>query len=113
MNTFIHLFTRSFINKNSINNVPMIWETLKCCLRGELIKTGSFKNKMQQREESKLLAKIKLLQSLLSNEYKDETWAELCKLEVKYDDITRGTIEYKLKRAKLNYYESGEKAGKL
>lgn len=68
---YIHSFMD--INKNSINNVPIIWETLKCCLRGELIKVGSFKNKMQQQEESKLLTKIKLLQSLLSNEYKDET----------------------------------------
>lgn len=32
---------------------------------------------------------------------------------MKYDVITTGKIEYKLKGAKLNNYESGEKAGKL
>ena len=32
---------------------------------------------------------------------------------MKYDDIIRNKIEYKLKRAKLNYHECGEKAGKL
>lgn len=32
---------------------------------------------------------------------------------MKYDDIIREKTEYKLKTAKLNYYESGERAGKL
>uniref|UniRef100_A0A671TPK8 Reverse transcriptase domain-containing protein n=1 Tax=Sparus aurata TaxID=8175 RepID=A0A671TPK8_SPAAU len=108
---YIHTFMD--INKNSINDLPVIWEALKCCLRGELIKIGSFKKKIQQQEESKLLTRIKLLQSSLSNEYKNEIWTELCKLKMKYDDIVRKKTEYKLKRAKLNDYESGEKAGKL
>ena len=82
---YIHTFID--INKNSINDLPMIWEALKCCLRGELIKISSFKKKIQQQEENKLLPRIKLLQSSLSNEYKNEIWMELCKLKMKYDDI--------------------------
>ena len=67
---YIHTFID--INKNSINDLPMIWEALKCCLRGELIKIGSFKKKIQHQVESKLLTKIKLLQSSLSNKYENE-----------------------------------------
>ena len=77
------------MNKNSISDTPLIWETLRCCLRGELIKISSLKNKKQHQEENKLLTEIKLLRNSLSNEYKD-----------KYDDIIRNKIEYKLKRAK-------------
>ena len=67
---YIHTFMD--INKNSISDTPLIWEALKCCLRGELIKISSLKNKKQHQEENRLLTEIKSLQNLLSNEYKDK-----------------------------------------
>lgn len=47
------------------------------------------------------------------NEYNEGNWAELCKPKMKYEDVIRNKIEYKLKRAKLNFYDCGEKKGKL
>ena len=102
---------RKIIQETQENNPntdpPLLWDTVKCRVRGETIAYAS-KNKREHGEKiKKLEKKLQMLQeNLLSNQYEIE--------DVKTEltaEIEKKT-QYAIFRTRMKYYDEGEKASK-
>src|SRR4029434_4165481 len=90
-----------------------VWEASKAYIRGYLISQSSYRKKMANLKIKDLESQIKSKETELAQCYSEHRFKEVCNLKYQLNEICNKKAEYALFRLKTNFYESGEKAGKL
>lgn len=100
-------------NHNDSSSYSLLWETLKCYLRGQIISYSALSNK-------KINGKLNALTSVISNldqKYALNPSPELLKqrldLQAEFDLISTKEAERLLLCSRGSYYEHGDKASRL
>lgn len=89
------------------------WVVFKVFIRGVLISITSSKSKAYKQELTALNTKIKLLEKNLSDKDDLTIHQELLTLRTKYNKLSAKKAAASLMMLRQNYYDQGEKAGKL
>lgn len=89
------------------------WEAFKVFIRGVLISVTSNKSKSYKKELTALDTKIKLLEKNPSHKDDLTIHQELLTLRTKYNEVSAKKAAASLMMLRQNYYDQGEKAGKL
>ena len=105
--------TEFFALNMGSTNISTVWECSKAYIRGQIIARLSRRKKETIGRIKQLEAEISNLEKELIRYYSNNRFQELCKLKFELNEIYNRKAEYALFRLKTNYYESGEKAGKL
>ena len=100
-------------NVGSTETIATVWDASKAFIRGKLIAQSSKKKKESIEQVRKLENEIGLLEKDLAEHYTEEVYKELCKCKFKLNGIYNKKTEYALFRLRTNFYEGGEKTGKL
>lgn len=104
----------SFISINKETASPtMVWESLKTYLRGETISYTSWKKKQYLLKTKTLESEIRNLEKEHSQTHSDMTFRLLDIKRTEYNLLTTRGIENAMARTKQQYYEHGDKNGKL
>ncbi|MCI4381688.1 hypothetical protein PGIGA_G00254930, partial [Pangasianodon gigas] len=85
----------------------------KILFRGKLIAQAAKKKRENLNRIKELEKEIKNRELQLINMFSDNQYQELCKLKYQLHEIYNKKVEYALYRLKTNFYEGGEKTGKL
>lgn len=101
------------LNMGSTERVGTVWEASKAYIRGKLIAYASKKKKEQMQRINTIETELKTLEKRLSECYDEILLRQICDLKLQINDIYNKKVEYALFRLNTNFYESGEKAGKL
>lgn len=89
------------------------WEAFKVFIRGVILSVTSSKSKNFKKELTELDTKIKLIEKTLSYKKDSNTHQELLNLRTKYNELSAKKAAASLMMLRQNYYDQGEKAGKL
>lgn len=89
------------------------WEAFKAFIRGVIISVTSIKSKRCRKELTELNTKITLIEKSLPCKNDLNTYQELLKLRTKYNELSAQKAAASLTMLRQNYYDQGEKAGKL
>ncbi len=89
------------------------WEAFKVFIRGVILSVTSSKSKRYKKELTELDTKIKLIEKTLSNKNDLTIHQELLNLRTKYNELSTKKAAASLMMIRQNYYDQGEKAGKL
>ncbi len=89
------------------------WEAFKVFIRGVILSVTSSKSKSYKKELTELDTKIKLLEKTLSYNNGSSLHQELLNLRTKYNELSAKKAAASLMMLRQNYYDQGEKAGKL
>lgn len=89
------------------------WEAFKVFIRGVILSVTSSKSKSFKKELTELDTKIKLLEKTLSNKNDSNIHQELLNLRTKFNELSAKKAAASLMMLRQNYYDQGEKAGKL
>uniref|UniRef100_A0A3P9I561 Reverse transcriptase domain-containing protein n=1 Tax=Oryzias latipes TaxID=8090 RepID=A0A3P9I561_ORYLA len=101
------------INIGSTDRLATVWDALKAFMRGKCLGYSS-KKARESREKIKILEnQIKEWEKQLAQNYNESTFKEICKLKFNLHETYNKKAEYALFRLKTNFYEKGEKTGKL
>ena len=113
--TSLDIYLRDFfdLNVGSTKRIASVWEASKAYIRGYLISQSSYRKKMANLKIKDLESQIKNKETELAQCYSEHRFKEVCNLKYQLNEIFNKKAEYALFRLKTNFYESGEKAGKL
>ena len=100
-------------NTGSVDRFGTVWEASKAHIRGKVIAFSSKKKREQIRRLKDLESQLKELEKSLSEKHSDPLLKKVCDLKFQINEIYNKKAEYALFRLKSNFYESGEKSGKL
>ena len=101
------------INMGSTERIATVWEASKAFIRGKLIAQSSKKKKESIEQIRNLESEIVTLEKDLADHYTEELYQKLCRCKFQLNGIYNKKTEYALFRLRTNFYEGGEKTGKL
>ena len=101
------------VNAGSASTRAMEWEASKAYIRGKMIAHSSKKKKEDMRRIKEFESEIKNQEIELSKKFSDKLYQDTCKLKFQLQEIYNKKVEYALFRLGTNFYEGGEKTGKL
>ena len=100
-------------NIGSTERIGTVWEASKAYIRGKLIAQASKKKKDSQADLVRLETQLKDAEKDLAENHDEVNLRKVCELKLKVNEIYNKKVEYAMFRLKSNFYESGEKSGKL
>lgn len=100
-------------NLGLTEKIGTVWEVSKAYIRGKIISYASKQKREQLKRISTLETELRELERKLSMQYSDATLKHVCDLKLQINEIYNKKIEYALFRLNSNFYESGEKSGRL
>ncbi len=104
----------SFLSINKGTASPTaVWESLKAYLRGETISYASWKRKQYILKTNTLESEIRKLEKEHSQTKNETTFHLLNNKRTEYNMLTTRVVENAMARTKQQYYEHGDKSGKL
>lgn len=103
------------INIGSTERISSVWEASRAFIRVKIIAHSSKVKKENAKKEKRLDQEIRKLGKDLAMHYSDHLYQTICNLKYQLHDIYRPNkkAEYALFRLKTNFYEGGEKNGRL
>ena len=101
------------INVVSTNRLATVWDALKAFVRGKCIAFSSKKVKENKAKIQTLEERIGTLEKQIAGKFDDSKFKEICQLKFSLHEIYNKKAEYALFRLKTNFYENGEKTGRL
>lgn len=101
------------INIGSTETISSVWEASKAYVRGKIIAHTSKMKKENAKKEKTLDKEIRKLEKELASHYTDKLYRTICNMKYQLHDIYNRKAEYALFRLKINFYEGGEKNGRL
>lgn len=105
---------KSFFELNiGSTDIATVWEASKAYIRGKLIAHSALKKRENLNNIKKLESEIKLKENDLAQTFSESKYKELCKLKFQLHEIYNKKVEYSLYRLRTNFYEGGEKTGKI
>ena len=112
---FIEQKISFFFETNTTPDVSalVIWDALKAYLRGEIIAFTANKKRLSQKEQLDLTSKIKEIDQQYAHTQTPELYNKHLELKTRFDLLTTYQTQNILLKNKSNYYEHGEKCGKL
>lgn len=103
----------SQVNVGSTDRLATVWDALKAFVRGKCLGYCSKKIKENKNKIKTLEEKIGIFEKQLAEKFDETKFKEICKLKFNLHEIYNRKAEYALFRLKTNFYENGEKTGKL
>lgn len=100
------------MNQNS-TNPQILWETIKCFIRGNCISFASFRNKSRIKASEELETKIISLETKLKQSFNQQNANILASFKSEYQALQLEKAEFLMHRTKTNYYYNGERPSKL
>uniref|UniRef100_A0AAR2KLP1 Reverse transcriptase domain-containing protein n=1 Tax=Pygocentrus nattereri TaxID=42514 RepID=A0AAR2KLP1_PYGNA len=112
---FISNTVNDFLAFNQTESVSysLLWETLKCYLRGQIISYSAFTNKNNNARINKLTSVIRNLDHLYALNPSPELLKQRIDSQAEFDRITTKEAERLLLCSRSTYYEHGDKASRL
>lgn len=101
------------INKQGCPNAQILWETVKCFIRGFCISFSSSRNKARKRRLEELESNIKALELELQQNSASTTAGRLKALCSEYKQLNLVKAEFILQRTRQKYYSEGERPSHL
>lgn len=101
------------LNIGSTARLATVWDALKAFVRGKFISQSSFKKKESRNKLQLLEKEIIDLEKLLAERFAEEKFRKIYQLKYDLHEIYNKKTEYALFRLKTNFYENGEKTGRL
>ena len=101
----------TYMNDNEVDDI-LLWEMIKCNIRGETVQYASRKKKHDKKELFLLerdIAALEGIQSLNPTQQNDEILSEK---KIKYEQIMDYRTQGNIIRSRAQYYEHGEKSSK-
>lgn len=104
-----------FIETNTTPDVShsTIWETLKAVLRGQIIEYSSRMKKTREAKLKDISQALADIDEKHSSSPSPDLYKERLRLQTEYDTLTTDKASFLLTKARHNFYEFGDKAGKL
>ena len=101
------------INIGSTSTIASVWEASKAYIRGKIIAQASKIKREDTMKMTKLEKEICAMEKDLARHNTDELYQTICRSKYQLHKIFNKKAEYALFRLKSNFYEGGEKCGKL
>lgn len=101
------------LNIGSTERLATVWDALKAFVRGKFISHSSWKKKETRSKLQSLEKEIIDLEKKLAEQFDEEQFHKICQLKFDLHEIYNKKTEYALFRLKTNFYENGEKTGRL
>lgn len=101
------------INVGSTKRLATVWDALKAFVRGKCLAFSSKKVKENKAKIRTLEERIGTLEKQIAGKFDDNKVKEICQLKFSLHEIYNKKAEYALFRLKTNFYENGEKTGRL
>ena len=97
-----------------VEDKSLLWDLIKCKIRGETISYSSFKAKENRNKENKLIETLKAIESEIDkrNHIDQEIQAEYNNIKQQIEDINEKRAKGNLIRSKANWIENNEKSSK-
>ncbi len=104
-----------FLATNTLDEVSpsTLWETFKVVIRGEIISYSSYTNKIKNAKLQQLIDSIAKVDRDVSLTPTEELFKKRVELKAQYDQLSIERTQQYLLWSKGNFYEHGEKAGRL
>ena len=100
-------------NRKQDTALAIWWDTLKAYWRGRIISYASFKKKSANKETTELENKLKLLETLHSQNKDRSTLNKIITTKYQLNKLYHKKAEYALFRTNQTYWEMGEQPGRL
>ncbi len=100
-------------NQTDSISYSLLWETLKAFLRGQIISYSAYVNKERRNRIKKLSDSIQALDDQYAHRPTPELHKQRLNLQAEFNLLTTGEAERLLLRTRCNYYEYGDKVGRL
>ncbi|XDV42705.1 hypothetical protein PO909_011322 [Leuciscus waleckii] len=100
-------------NHNDSSSYSLLWETLKCYLRGQIISYSALSNKKINAKLNALTSVISILDQRYALNPSPELLKQRLDLQAEFDLISTKEAERLLLRSRGSYYEHGNKASRL
>ena len=100
-------------NQNDSSSYSLLWETLKCYLRGQIISYSALSNKKMNAWLNELTLAISNLDQSYALNPSPELLKQRLDLQAEFDLISTKVAERSLLRSRGSYYEYGDKASRL
>lgn len=101
------------INKTPGISASVLWETLKAYIRGQIISYVSHERKQKRERLTELTRRIAQLDDLYSILPTPDVYKERLTLQSEFNTLTADQAAELLLKSRSNYYEQGDKAGRL
>lgn len=101
------------VNRDDCENPQILWETVKCFIRGFCISFSSNLNKARKRRFEELESSIKNLDLELKQNPTETTARTLRALRSEYKKLSLAKAEFILQRTRQKYYAEGERPSHL
>lgn len=101
------------VNVGSTDKLATVWDALKAFVRGKCLGYSSNKVKESKEKIQILEKRIGILDKQLAGKFDNNKFKEVCQLKFSLHEMYNRRAEYALFRLKTNFYENGEKTGKL
>ncbi len=104
-----------FLATNTLDEVSLstLWETFKVVIRGEIISYSSYTNKLKNAKLQQLIDSIAKVDRGISLTPSEELFKKRVELKAQFDKFSIERTQQYLLWSKGNFYEHGEKAGRL
>uniref|UniRef100_A0A3B1IT35 Reverse transcriptase domain-containing protein n=1 Tax=Astyanax mexicanus TaxID=7994 RepID=A0A3B1IT35_ASTMX len=102
-----------FFNQNDSSSYSLLWETLKCYLRGQIISYSAFSSKMINSRLNELTIEISSLDQRYALNPSPELLKRRLDLQAEFDLMSTKDAESLILRSRGTYYEHGDKASRL
>lgn len=99
------------LNIGSTDKISTVLEASKAYTRGKLIAHAAQRKRDSLNKIKELENKMKLQENKLPEKF--SRYQELCRLKFQLNEIYNIKVEYALFRLKTDFYEGGEKTGKI
>lgn len=101
------------INKTPDISASVLWETLKSYIRGQIISYVSHEKKQKKDKLIELTNRIAQLDCLYAASPTPDVYRERLYLQSQFNMLTADHTAELIQKSRSNYYEQGDKAGRL
>lgn len=101
------------INKTPDISSSALWETLKAYIRGQIISFVSNVRRQNRKRLDELTKRIAQLDSLYATSPTPDLYKERLSMHSEFNTLTTDHAVDLLIKSRSNYYEQGDKAGRL